>query len=54
MSHQERDQVRLAYTHKAEYLEERKRMLNWWSAYVDANQEHYISPYDFTQQFSNC
>src|SRR5690606_30125321 len=31
MSHQERDQVRLAYTHQAEYLDERKAMINWWS-----------------------
>lgn len=50
MSHQERDQVRLAYTHQAEYMEERKAMLNWWSDYLEANQESYISPYDFTQQ----
>lgn len=49
MSHQERDQVRLAYTHQAEYLEERKAMLNWWSDYLLANQNGYISPYDFTQ-----
>lgn len=53
MSHQERDQVRLAYTHQAEYLEERKAMLNWWSDYLDANQYGYISPYDFTQQILN-
>jgi len=50
MSHQERDQVRLAYTHQAEYMEERKAMLNWWSDYLEANQQEYISPYDFTKQ----
>lgn len=53
MSHQERDQVRLAYTHQAEYMEERKAMLNWWSDYLDANYESYISPYDFTQKLLN-
>ena len=53
MSHQERDQVRLAYTHQAEYLEERKAMLNWWSDYLEANRIKYISPYDFTQQLLN-
>ena len=53
MSHQERDQVRLAYTHQAEYLEERKAMLNWWSDYLEANRVKYISPYDFTQQLLN-
>ncbi len=50
MSHQERDQVRLAYTHQAEYLEERKAMLNWWSDYLEANKQEHISPYDFTKQ----
>lgn len=53
MSHQERDQVRLAYTHQAEYMEERKAMLNWWSDYLEANQNGFISPYDFTQQLLN-
>lgn len=53
MSHQERDQVRLAYTHQAEYLEERKAMLNWWSDYLEANRTTYISPYEFTQQLLN-
>ncbi|MFH4316570.1 integrase, partial [Acinetobacter baumannii] len=50
MSHQERNNVRLAYTHKAEFLEERKAMINWWSDYLDANKYEYISPYDFTEQ----
>ena len=50
MSHQERDQVRLAYTHQAEYIEERKAMLNWWSDYLASNKEQYITPYDFTKQ----
>ena len=31
-------------------MEERKAMLNWWSDYLDANQETFISPYDFTQR----
>jgi hypothetical protein len=25
-------------------------MLNWWSDYLEANQNIFISPYDFTQQ----
>lgn len=50
MSHQERDQVRLAYTHQAEYLEERKAMINWWSDYLEANRSEFITPYDFTKQ----
>lgn len=50
MSHQERDQVRLAYTHQAEYLDERKAMINWWSDYLEANRAKHITPYDFTKQ----
>lgn len=50
MSHQERNEVRLAYTHTAEFLEERKAMLNWWSDFLDANKETAISPYDYTAQ----
>ena len=48
MSHQERNNVRLAYTHKAEFLEERRTMLNWWSDYLDATKQTSISPYDYT------
>ena len=36
MGHQERDNVRAAYQHKAEYLQERKRMLQWWADFVDS------------------
>ncbi|WP_151764691.1 integrase arm-type DNA-binding domain-containing protein [Acinetobacter soli] len=50
MSHQERNNVRLAYTHKAEFLEERRTMLNWWSDYLDATKDISISPYDYTAE----
>ncbi len=36
LSHLERNQVRGAYTHHAEYLEERTRMMQWWADYLDA------------------
>ncbi|ANP08911.1 hypothetical protein CP48_17940 [Escherichia coli] len=39
MSHQERNGVRAAYIHKAEHLEERQLMLQWWTDFLDANQE---------------
>ncbi|EFV1553387.1 integrase arm-type DNA-binding domain-containing protein [Salmonella enterica] len=45
MSHQERNSVRAAYIHKAEYLEERIAMMQWWADYLDANTAGYISPY---------
>lgn len=47
MSHQERNSVRAAYIHKAEHLEERRLMVQWWADYLDANRERHISPYDF-------
>ncbi len=50
MSHQERDQVRLAYTHHIEFIDERKKMMNWWSDYLDKNQSTYISAYDYAQE----
>ncbi|MCZ5116619.1 hypothetical protein O6A27_05415 [Escherichia coli] len=39
MSHQERNGVRAAYIHKAEHLEERRLMLQWWADFLDANRE---------------
>lgn len=35
LSHQERNGVRAAYTHQAEYLEERVTMMQWWADYLD-------------------
>ncbi|EJX0633462.1 integrase arm-type DNA-binding domain-containing protein [Salmonella enterica] len=50
MSHQERNSVRAAYIHKAEYLEERTAMMQWWADYLDANTGVYISPYQFASR----
>lgn len=47
MSHQERNGVRQAYTHQAEFLKERRLMMQWWADYLDANRQRHISPYDF-------
>lgn len=47
MSHQERDTVRGAYIHKAEHLQERRLMCQWWADYLDANRERHVTPYDF-------
>ncbi|MNZ84863.1 putative prophage CPS-53 integrase [compost metagenome] len=49
MSHQERNSVRAAYIHKAEYIEERRLMVQWWADYLDANREKHITPYDFAR-----
>ncbi|WJL54065.1 tyrosine-type recombinase/integrase [Escherichia coli O78:H51] len=45
MSHQERNTVRMAYIHKAEHLEARKAMMQWWSDYLEARRESYAPPY---------
>ncbi|WNI88074.1 tyrosine-type recombinase/integrase [Citrobacter portucalensis] len=50
MSHQERNGVRAAYIHKAEFLEERKLMLQWWADFLGANRDKAVSPFDFAKQ----
>ena len=50
MSHQERNTVRAAYIHKAEHLEERRLMVQWWADYLDANRERHVTPYDFANR----
>jgi len=48
MSHQERNNVVSAYTHVAEYLYERKRMMEWWSQYlIDIEANGYVAPYTY-------
>ncbi|EGN3774098.1 integrase arm-type DNA-binding domain-containing protein [Salmonella enterica] len=54
MSHQERNSVRAAYIHKAEYLEERIAMMQWWADYLDANTGVYISPYQFASRLKKA
>ncbi|KFC84275.1 MULTISPECIES: integrase arm-type DNA-binding domain-containing protein [Enterobacteriaceae] len=49
MSHMERNSVRAAYIHKAEHLDERKLMLQWWADFLDANRDKAVSPFDFAK-----
>lgn len=35
LAHMERNGVRAAYTHHARYLDERKKMMQWWADYLD-------------------
>ncbi|EFF0684144.1 tyrosine-type recombinase/integrase [Escherichia coli] len=53
MSHMERNSVRAAYIHKAEHLDERRLMLQWWADYLDVNREKGISPFDFAKIFAS-
>ncbi len=36
LAHMERNKVRAAYTHHAEYLKERVQMMQWWADYLDS------------------
>ena len=50
MSHQERNSVRAAYIHRAEHLDARKAMMQWWSDYLDVSREGYVAPYIYARQ----
>ncbi len=49
MSHQERNSVRAAYIHKAEHLDERRLMMQWWADFLDANKKKAVSPFEFSK-----
>jgi len=50
MSHKERNNVWAAYTHKAEFLEERRMIMTWWSRFLEANREDHVTPHEFAKQ----
>lgn len=50
MSHQERNSVRAAYIHRAEHLDARKAMMQWWSDYLDACCNGFIPPWQYAKQ----
>ncbi|BBR60904.1 MULTISPECIES: tyrosine-type recombinase/integrase [unclassified Klebsiella] len=50
MSHQERNNVRAAYIHKAEHLDERTQMMQWWSDWLDASRQKFVAPYRYNRQ----
>lgn len=49
LSHTERNNVRAAYIHTSEHLDERRLMVQWWAGYVDMARERSISPYDYAK-----
>lgn len=51
MSHKERNGVRAAYVHKAEHLEARIEMMQWWSDYLEVSREGYVAPYIYARQY---
>lgn len=50
MSHKERNNVRAAYIHKAEFIEERRLIMHWWSRYLEANRQEHVTPHEFANQ----
>ncbi|PSH12108.1 integrase [Yersinia pseudotuberculosis] len=50
MSHQERNGVRAAYIHKAEFLDELRLMLQWLVDFLDTNKRKAMSPLDFAEK----
>lgn len=50
LSHSERNNVRAAYIHTSEHLDERRLMIQWWADYLDRNKKESITPYDFARQ----
>ncbi len=47
LSHTERNNVRAAYIHTAEHLDERRYMVQWWADYLEENKLEYITSYDY-------
>lgn len=51
MSHKERNNdVRAAYIHRAEFIEERRLIMNWWSRYLETNLQKHVTPHEFANQ----
>lgn len=50
MSHTERNNTRAAHTRKAEFLEERRMIMTWWSRFLDANREDHVTLHEFARQ----
>lgn len=49
-----KNSVRGAYVHKAEYLEKRVEMMQWWADYLDANGDGYISAYQYARRLKKA
>ncbi len=42
--------MRAAYIHKAEFIEERRLIMNWWSEYLKANEDEHVTPHEFASK----
>lgn len=50
LSHSERNNVRAAYIHTSEHLDERRLMVQWWADYLYANSQEFISAFDYAKK----
>ncbi|MBD8459867.1 integrase [Enterobacter cloacae] len=49
LSHSERNNVRAAYIHTSEHLDERRLMVQWWADYLMSNIGKHITPFEFAK-----
>lgn len=49
LSHSERNNVRAAYIHTSEHLDERRLMVQWWADYLKSNEGKIVTPYEFAK-----
>lgn len=49
LSHQERNSVKAAYIHRAEHMDERRALCQWWADYLDVLESGYIPPYEYAK-----
>lgn len=47
----ERNTVRAGYIHKAEFINERELMLQWWADFLDANRAKGIKLFDYANVY---
>jgi len=50
LSHSERNNVRAAYIHTSEHLDERRLMVQWWVDFLFENSIKLITPYEFAKK----
>ncbi|MDT1848083.1 integrase, partial [Acinetobacter baumannii] len=49
LSHSERNNVRAAYIHTSEHLDERRLMVQWWADYLKSNEGKIVTHYEFAK-----
>lgn len=47
LSHSEPNNVRAAYIHTLEHLDEPRLIVQWWTDYLDINLKHMVRAFEF-------